>query len=432
MSIQPRHDVVVTGMGIISPLGLNAAELLASLHANRSGISLWESSLLTKKLPFGYIKHDFSDAFTKLELPYLDRVSQLAIFSAQQALRDAGLDQFGHYGHRAGVFYGTVNGGITTEHEWVHQFFVERKEVAKPFTIMAVMPNAAPAQLSIRHQIRGPVMTHSSACSSSGAAIGEALRAIRHGYVDIALVGGSDSAFGASFLSMWGGLRALADVDPNDVSKSCRPFSADRTGLVISEGAVFFVVESREHAQLRGAGAYCTLSGYGIGSDAYHIGSPDTAGQVATLRSALADAELRPEQIGYVNAHATGTKGGDPVEAAAIREAFGDSGAQVPVSSTKGIHGHLLGAASAMELAVAILSITESFLPATAHLERVDPNCPLNHVAKVAVLNHPVNHALSFSTGFGGTNVALIASKERTLPIKRATQQIIEQPVSLA
>ena len=303
-----RHDVVFTGMGIITPLGLNAAELLSSLQANRSGIGLWESPQLTKKLPFGQIKHDFSDAFTKLELPYLDRVTQLAIFSARQALRDAGLDQFGHYGPRAGIFYGTVNGGITTEHEWVRQFFVEHKEVAKPFTIMSVMPNAAPAQLSIRHQIRGPVMTHSSACSSSGAAIGEALRAIRHGYLDIALVGGADSAFGASFLSMWGGLRALADVDPHDVGKSCRPFSTDRTGLVISEGAVFFVVESREHAQRRGAGVYCTLSGYGIGSDAYHIGSPDAAGQVATLQSALADAELRPEQIGYINAHATGTK----------------------------------------------------------------------------------------------------------------------------
>lgn len=423
--MQARHDVVVTGMGIITPLGLNAAELLSSLHANRSGIGLWESPLLTKKLPFGQIKHDFSYAFTKLELPYLDRVTQLAIFSARQALRDAGLDQFGHYGPRAGIFYGTVNGGITTEHEWVRQFFVEHKEVAKPFTIMSVMPNAAPAQLSIRHQIRGPAMTHSSACSSSGAAIGEALRAIRHGYVDVALVGGSDSAFGASFLSMWGGLRALADVDPRDVGKSCRPFSADRTGLVISEGAVFFVVESREHAQQRGAGAYCTLSGYGIGSDAYHIGSPDTAGQIATLQTALADAELGPEQIGYINAHATGTRGGDPVEAAAIREAFGDSGSRVPVSSTKGIHGHLLGAASAMELAVAILSITESFLPATAHLERVDPNCSLNHVAEVAVLDHPVDHALSFSTGFGGTNVALIASRERELPNKRAMQQII-------
>lgn len=423
--MQARHDVVVTGMGIITPLGLNAAELLSSLQANRSGIGLWEAPLMAKKLPFGQIKRDFSDAFTKLELPYLDRVTQLAIFSARQALRDAGLDQFGHYGPRAGIFYGTVNGGITTEHEWVRQFFVEGKEVAKPFTIMSVMPNAAPAQLSIRHQIRGPAMTHSSACSSSGAAIGEALRAIRHGYVDVALVGGSDSAFGASFLSMWGGLRALADVDPHDVGRSCRPFSADRTGLVISEGAVFFVVESREHAQQRGAGAYCTLSGYGIGSDAYHIGSPDTAGQVATLQSALTDAELGPEQIGYINAHATGTRGGDPVEAAAIREAFGDSGSRVPVSSTKGIHGHLLGAASAMELAVAILSITESFLPATAHLERVDPNCPLNHVAEVAVLDHAVDHALSFSTGFGGTNVALIASRERALPNKRAVQQII-------
>ena len=419
--MQLHHDVVVTGIGVISPLGLNVAELLSSVRANRSGIALWESPLLSKKLPFGLIEHEFSEAFTKLELPYLDRVSQLAILSAQQAMRDAGLEHFAHYGPRAGIFYGTVNGGITTEHEWVRQFYVDHKEVAKPFTIMAVMPNAAAAQLSIRHKIHGPVMTHSSACSSSGAAIGEALRAIRHGYLDVALVGGADSAFGASFLSMWGGLRALAEVDSQDVSRSCRPFSADRSGLVIGEGAVFFMVESREHATQRGAECYCVLSGYGIGSDAYHIGSPDAAGQATTLRSALADAELEPEQIGYFNAHATATKGGDPVEATAIRQAFGNATDHLPVSSTKGIHGHLLGAASAMELAITILSISESLLPATAHLDQVDPNCALNHVAKVAVPDHAVEHALSLSTGFGGTNVALIASKEHALAQKHAS-----------
>jgi 3-oxoacyl-(acyl-carrier-protein) synthase len=316
------------------------------------------------------------------------------------------------------LFFGSVNGGIKTEHDWVRQFYTEHTEISKPYTIMASMLNAAPALISIRHKILGPVMTHGSACSSSGAAIGEAYRAIRHGYLDIALVGGSEAAFTAPFLAAWGGLRALAENDFKNVSRSCRPFSKDRTGLVLGEGAVFMLIESREHAQQRGAACYCTLSGYGIASDGYHIGSPDTEGQISTLRAVLADAHLRPEQIGYLNAHATGTKGGDPVEAAAIRGAFGDAVEQLPVSSTKGIHGHLLGAASAMELAIALLAVNESILPATAHLDEIDPECRLNHVANHAILDHPIEHALSFSAGFGGTNVALAVSKEHDLPRK--------------
>jgi len=184
--------------------------------------------------------------------------------------------------------------------------------------------------------------------------------------------------------------------------------------ILLSEGAVFLLIESREHALRRGARCYCALSGYGISSDGYHIGSPKAEGQVAALHDALKDAALRPDQVDYVNAHATATQGGDPIEARAIREVF----AQVPVSSTKGIHGHLLGAASALELAVTILAINKSFLPATAHLDEVDPACALNHVANTPVFGHPINHALSFSAGFGGTNVALVVSKEHDLPGK--------------
>jgi len=288
----------------------------------------------------------------------------------------------------------------------------------KPYSIMASMLNAAPALLSIRHKILGPVMTHSSACASSGTAIGEAYRAVRDGYLDIALVGGSESAFTPALMAGWEGLRALAESHPISIGQSCRPFSMDRTGLVLSEGAAFMLIESRKHALARGASCYCALSGYGIASDSYHIGSPNANGQATTLRAALADAGLRPEQIDYYNAHATATRGGDPVEAAAVREAFGDAADHLPVSSTKAIHGHLLGAASAMELAVAVLAVSESFLPATAHLDEVDPECRLNHIAKHPVLDHPVEHALSLSAGFGGANVALVVSKEHHLPSK--------------
>jgi 3-oxoacyl-(acyl-carrier-protein) synthase len=408
------RDVVVTGLGILSPIGLNVAELWDSLCANRSGIRLWQWPNYAKRLPAGLVERDFSGEFTKLELPYLDRCSQMAILAARQAMQDAGLEQFAAHGHRAGLYYGSVGGSVKTEHDWVQQFYVEHREQAKPYTIMASMLNAAPAQISIRHQILGPVMTHSSACTSSGSAIGDALRAIRDGYLDVAVAGGAEAAMFPTFVALWGALRALAEPDPVDVGRSCRPFSADRSGLVLSEGAVFVVLESREHAERRGASCYCRLSGYGIASDGYHIGSPHVRGQIAALRAALDDAGLAAGDIGYINAHATATPGGDPIEAAAINAIFTD----VPVSATKAIHGHLLGAASALELAITVLAVHQSFLPATAHLEQIDPKCALNHVAKVPVFHHPLAHALSFSAGFGGTNVALIASAEAELPIR--------------
>jgi 3-oxoacyl-[acyl-carrier-protein] synthase II len=408
------RDVVISGLGVISPIGLNVAELLASLRSNRSGIGLWESPLFSKALPAGLVDRDFGSDFTKLELPYLDRCSQMAIFAARQAIGDAGLDQFASYGQRAGVFYGSVGGGVKTEHEWVQQFYLEHKQVARPFTIMASMMNAAPAQISIRQQILGPVVTHSSACTSSGAAIGDAYRAIQHGYLDVAVAGGAEAALIPTFMGLWGGLRALAEPDPADVGKSCRPFSKDRSGLVLGEGAVFMVLESREHALHRCASSYGRLSGFGVASDGYHIGSPKMEGQIAALRCALADAALQQEQIGYLNAHATATPNGDPIEAAAINAVF----TEVPVSSTKAIHGHLLGAASALELAIALLAVNQSFLPATAHLVDIDPACALNHVAQTPQFGRSVGHALSFSAGFGGTNIAVIVSGETELPIK--------------
>jgi len=411
-----KRDVVITGLGVISPIGLDVSELLSSLRTNRSGIRLWESALLARRFPAGVVDRDFSGEFTKLDLPYLDRCSQLAILAARQATNDAGLAQFAEYGQRAGLFFGSVGGGVKTEHDWVRQFYAEQKQLSKPYTIMACMLNAAPAHISIRHQILGPVMTHSSACTSSGSAIGDAFRAIRDGYLDVALAGGAESALLPTFVALWGGLRALADPDPDDVSRSCRPFAKNRSGLVLGEGAVYLLLESRENALRRGASCYCALTGYGIASDGYHIGSPKAEGQIAALRDALRDAGLGAGQIDYVNAHATATPGGDPIEAHALREVLPNA----PVSSTKAIHGHLLGAASALELATAILAVNQSLLPATAHLDDIDPACSLNHVANTPVLDHPVNHALSFSAGFGGTNVALIVSKENVFT-KRAS-----------
>ena len=412
--MRERREVVITGLGVLSPIGFDVPQLFAHLRENRSGIRLWEAPEYGMRLPAGLIDKDFSGEFTKLELPYLDRCSQLAVLAARQAAEDAGLSCFDAYAGRAGLYFGSVGGGVKVEHDWVQEFHVQHKRAAKPYTIMACMLNSAPAQISIRQQILGPVMTHSSACTSSGAAIGDAYRAIRDGYLDVAIAGGAEACLIPTFTALWTSLRALAEPDPVDVGRSCRPFDRKRKGLVLGEGAVFFVLEARESAKRRGIGAYGRISGYGIASDGYHIGSPKYQGQVATLQAALDDAGLKAEDIDYLNAHATATPGGDPVEAKAISSVFAD----VPVSSTKAIHGHLLGAASALELAITVLAVDRSFLPATAHLEDIDPACELNHVARVPIFDHPLQHAMSLSAGFGGTNVALVVSRDSGMPTK--------------
>ena len=406
-----QQDVVITGMGVVSPIGISVIEVVSGLKSGRSGIHLWESSRLSKKYPAGKVLHDFSDEFSKLDLPYLDRCTQMALLAARQAITEAGLNDFSKYQQRAGLYYGTVRGSAELEEIWYEKYLVEHAQSAKPYTVFAMMYNAAAAQISIRHQILGPVMTHNTACTSSGTAIGEAYRAIRDGYLDIAIAGGADSPLTTSMFIAWDGSRALATPDSRDVGLSCKPFSKNRTGLVIGEGAAFIVLESADHAKKRGATCLVTLSGYGIASDGYHIGSPKADGQVIAMTAALEDAGIQPIEVDYFNAHATATRGGDTVEANAIKLAFGEAARTLPVSSTKSVHGHLLGAASVMELIITIAAMNESFLPATTNLDEIDPDCDLNHVVNSPIFDRPIEHAMSFSSGLGGTNVALVVSK---------------------
>jgi 3-oxoacyl-[acyl-carrier-protein] synthase II len=309
-----------------------------------------------------------------------------------------------------------VNGGIATEQAWYQQLLIDGKQASRPFSAMAIMRNGGAAQISIRHQVYGPVITHGSACSSSGVAIGEAFRAIRDGYLDVAIAGGAEAPLTASLFGVFDGTRALALPDALDVSRSCKPFSKNRGGLVLGEGAAFIVLESEAHAKKRAAASHAIFSGYGVASDGYHIGTPKTEGQAAAIHAALNDAELQSSEIDYLNAHATATNGGDVVETNAIRSVFGDTPSSTPVSSTKSVHGHLLGAASALELVITILAMKESLLPATMHLDEIDQKCSMNHIANKPLLNHPIERAMSFSCGFGGTNVALVISKHHEMP----------------
>ena len=407
-----REQVAITGMGVLSPIGLGVPEVADALREARSGLRLLKAPPIERDFVAGVIEASFEDAFTKLELPFLDRTQQMALLAARQAIDDAGLDpSFAAYGQRGGVYYGNVNGGAATGQGWMEQLLLANRQASRPFTAMAIMGNAGAAQIALRHQVLGPVISNATACGSSGVAIGEAARAIADGHLDIAIAGGAEAPLVAMIMGVFQGTRAMSAPDPEDPSRSCKPFSRQRSGLVMGEGAAFVVLESLERARSRGARLHGVVSGYGVSNDAHHIGMPATEGQVRSLRAALDDAGLKPADIGYVNAHATATDGGDVIEAAALREVFGAGPTDPPVSSTKSVHGHLLGATSALELVVTLVAMRESLLPASAHIGDPDPRCELNHVGPRPLAGRSIGHALSFSCGFGGTNVALVVSR---------------------
>lgn len=407
-----KRAVMITGLGVLSSIGLDVAQVAASLAAMRSGIALVRAPPLRADYPAGVITASFAEGFAKLELPCLDRCQHLAIIAARQAIADAGLGNFSDFGERAGVYFGNVNGGAVTEQQCYEHILLHGEQAMRPFWGMAVMRNGGAAQISIRHQVRGPVITHGSACAASGVALGEAARAIRDGYLDVAIAGGAEAPLTASLFATFDGARALAGADAVDPARSCKPFSGARNGMVIGEGAAFLILEAADLAQKRGARCYGYLSGYGISADAYHIGTPQAQGPARAIVAALADANLLPGQIDYFNAHATATVAGDIVEAQAINAVFGLSDSAPLVSSTKAMHGHLLGAASALELLLTVVAMNQMLVPATLHLDMPDPRCAVHHVPQ-CLHGRAMSHALSFSSGFGGTNVALIVSNHR-------------------
>jgi len=407
-----RKQVAITGMGVISPIGIGVTEVAASLADARSGIRLHKAPPIERDFVAGVVEASFEEHFTKLELPFLDRTQQMALVAARQAIDDAGLEpNFEAFGQRGGVYYGNVNGGAATGQWWMEQLLLANRQASRPFTAMAIMGNAGAAQIALRHKVLGPVVSNATACGSSGVAIGDASRAIADGYLDVAIAGGAEAPLVAMIMGVFQGTRAMTAPDPEDPARSCKPFSRQRSGLVMGEGAAFLVLESLERALQRGARVHGIVSGYGVSNDAHHIGMPASEGQVRALRAALADAGMEPGQVDYVNAHATATDGGDMIEAAALREVFGAGPHDPPVSSTKSVHGHLLGATSALELVITLLAMRDSILPASAHIGEADPRCELNHVGPRPRAGQRIDHAVSFSCGFGGTNVALIVSR---------------------
>ena len=406
--------VVVTGLGVVAPVGQTTTEFFDGLVSARSGIRPVGPEIFNgpQRLVAGQVAFDPSKYWAPHLSAQLDRATQFALVAAGQAIFDASLDLDDGESLRAAVYWGTGLGGATSIEDSYWQLFASETGRVRPSAVVMGMNNAAAAHISIAHRLRGPLLNISTACSSSTASIGEAYRAIQAGHADVIVAGGSEALITYGNLCAWDAMRALAHADPVDPSRSCKPFAADRTGLVLGEGAAALILESSERAERRGARVYAEIAGYGNASDAHGISKPDADGQVRAMRLALADANLAPDAIDYVNAHGTATQVGDVVETSAIKQVFGEHARKLCVSSTKALHGHLMGATGAVEMLVSLMALEHGIVPPTAHLEHRDPMCDLDYVPNEA-RRVALRAVMSNSFGFGGMNSVLIARHYR-------------------
>ncbi|MGB4812271.1 MAG: beta-ketoacyl-[acyl-carrier-protein] synthase family protein [Methylophilaceae bacterium] len=405
--------VVITGLSVVSPVGNSLDELSKNVFGGISGIRRLEADFsdeLDCKIA-APAKFNPADYFTKHTYSALDRTSQMALHASNEAIKHANLRIDGTLKPRIGVYLGTGMGGAHSLEEGYVRLYKEGASRLKPFTVLMSMINASASAIALEHQLSGPNQTFCTACSSSAVAIGEASRLIRHGYADVMIAGGSESLLSFGSIKAWEALRTLAEEDADDLSTSCKPFSANRTGLVLGEGAAILVLESYEHAIARGATIYAEIIGYGSANDSSHITQPTANGQANTIQAALNDAQIDANQIQYINTHGTATKLNDATETKAIKQVFGDHAYHLSVSSTKSMHGHLMGAAGALEAVITTLAIQNSTLPPTMHLMQADPECDLDYVPNVAKKHSKLEYAMSNSFAFGGTGASLIFKK---------------------
>jgi 3-oxoacyl-[acyl-carrier-protein] synthase II len=405
-----KRSVCITGLGVVSAIGNGISVFADSLANGVSGIRMLNCSTSMPQVG-GVVDIDFADFFPAARSAGLDRTCLLGMAAAKLATDDArassDLDL-----RQAGVYLGTGIGGVATLEAAYEEFFLRGGARTRPLTVLHAMNNATAAQIALDHACHGPVVNFSTACASSALAIGEAMRAIRHGYANTILAGGAEALLTPGTIRSWEALRTLAIPDKIDPRASCRPFSRNRTGLVLAEGAAIVVLEELEHARRRGARIYALVSGYGCRNDATHLTKPDVQGQAETMKCALKDANLNAADIGYINAHGTATQAGDAIETQSIKLAFGKEAEKIPVSSTKSMHGHVMGATGAVEFIAAIVALTRGFAPPTINLNEPDLDCDLDYVPNVARNGMTLRHVMSNSFAFGGTNATLIASRQ--------------------
>ena len=403
--------VVITGMGIITPIGQSVTEFFGALIDKRSGIQCVPERIYSGPLPLvaGLVEFDPKAYWPTHIAAQYDRATQFALAAVRQAVSDAGLELGTEDAKQTGVYWGTGLGGASTIEESYRLLHLGGGRV-RPSSVVLGMNNAAAGNISIANGFRGPLLNISTACSSSAASIGEACRAIRAGYAEAIVAGGSEALVTYGNLRAWDAMQALAHADPSDPARSCKPFAANRRGIVLSEGAAALILESADRAEARGAHIYAELAGYGNTADASHISKPDPEGQSRAMCAALAEAALAPRDVGYINAHGTATIVGDIVETTAIKRVFGSTAHSVPVSSTKALHGHLMGATGAVEMIAAIAALEHQLIPPTAHLDCADAACDLDYVPNEARAMR-ADAVMSNSFGFGGMNAVLVARR---------------------
>ena len=402
-----RSRVFVTGMGAVTAAGLGVESLWSAARLGRSGIGVAKFERegpnrvkLAAQVP-GFEPEQHIEA---ARLPYCDRFTQLAITAANEALTQAGLPREHKLGPRTAVILGTGVGGITTTEDLLYNELVLKTRVS-PLAVPRIMGSSAVSHISMMYGCTGPTFAVTSACASSSQAIGLGAFLIRSGMIDRAIVGGSESSMTAMNIRVWELLRVLTP-------DACRPFSTNRNGMVLGEGAGVLVLESEQTAAERRAAPLVEIAGYGTASDAFDIVRPDPKGAAAAMQLAIADAGLSPGEIDYVNAHGTGTVANDIAETDALRNVFGNRIAELAVSSTKPIHGHTLGAAGAIELVITIMALRHNTAPPTINWLGPDPKCGLDPVANVARAM-PIRAAMSNSFAFGGINACLVVVPPR-------------------
>ncbi|MEL6959335.1 MAG: beta-ketoacyl-[acyl-carrier-protein] synthase family protein [Pseudomonadota bacterium] len=397
--------VVITGAGTINALGHDVSSTLEAMKTGTCGIGpldIRDVDRLSVKIGGQVTGYDERAHFNRQQISLYDRFTQFTLLAARQAIGQAGLSFTGALADRSGVVLGTSGGGLNTQDENYRAVYEEGKNRVHPFIVPKLMNNAAASHVSMEWNLRGPSFTVATACASSNHAMGQAFAMVRSGMADVMVTGGSESMLCFGGVKAWEGLRVMS-------KDACRPFSATRNGMVQGEGAGVFVFEEYEHAKARGADILAEVAGYAMSSDASDIVTPSKQGAARAIKGALVDAGLAPDDVGYVNAHGTGTAANDKTECAAVADVFGAHADRLMMSSTKSMHGHLIGGTGAVELLACIMALRDGIIAPTIGYEEPDPECAMDVVPNVA-REAKVTATLSNAFAFGGLN-AVIALK---------------------
>ena len=404
------RPIVITGYEQLSSLGNTIDELDASLQILRSGVSAYSLHLAgidPAQVAISQVNWDDSQITAPSKVP-MDRGTAMALHVAKGAMAHASVNSDELEPTRLGVYWGSGMAGAHTFDTSSESLYAQHRRL-RPTNVVTIMPNAPAAEIALQFKAQGACLTFACACASSAVAIGEAMHALRSGRLDVAIVGGSESMLTPGVIASWQAMRVLAPA-ADHAQAACRPFDKHRKGFALGEGAGALVIETLDHARLRGAQPLAMLSGFGLSSDGRHITNPDVGGQIRAMQHALDDAQLQASAIDYINAHATATQAGDAAEAQSVCSVFGEYA--VPISSTKALHGHLLGASGVVELIISLRSFVTQQLPRAAHLEALDPAFKLRVVTDdVSQPSSGPRHVMSNSFAFGGTNAVLIASR---------------------